>query len=324
MKQTLFTLILTITFNLVFSQSEDDTDSTNIPIPFVAYWALGDSYRYKITKTQHQWKGETQLKERKEEYMAKFEVVDSTATSYTINWTIESSLPSIGNVLPKEVRKILEDHDVTSIEYKTDEVGTFLEVTNWEEIRDLMNSVLDELSKEVVEKSPEQKASFEKVVNTVKAVYGSKQGIEGLLAKELQYFHFPMGVEFDPKETIHYEEKIPNMFGGKPLKANSKIFFENVDYENGFCTFHNHMDLDPDDTKKMLLKMFSEMGLDNKKIKKKLKSAHLTIQDRNTYDYFYYPGLPQKISTIRDISFEIGKEKGKRVEQIIIELALDE
>ncbi len=133
-----------------------------------------------------------------------------------------------------------------------------------------------------------------------------------------------MGVEFDITEPMFYDEELPNMFGGKPIKAKAKLYFENVDFNKSFCTVKQEMSLDPHDTKEILKQVFKKMNLDDKGMKKALKTSVFKINDRNTYEYYYNPGIPHKIEAIRESIFDINKEKGKRIDKTIIELIYNE
>lgn len=79
-------LLLSFLLTSLFSFAQ--IDSTKVQ--FVAYWSIGDSYDFKVTKVKQQWKEGKQTKDEKRSYTANFKVIDSTATSYTIDWTIKT------------------------------------------------------------------------------------------------------------------------------------------------------------------------------------------------------------------------------------------
>ena len=70
-KQYLFLLSLLFT-TVIFSQA----DTTKIS--FVAYWSVGDSYDFNVTKSTQQWKKNELTKDQKQNYKANFTVIDST------------------------------------------------------------------------------------------------------------------------------------------------------------------------------------------------------------------------------------------------------
>lgn len=292
-------------------------------VAFVSYWDVGDSYDFKISKIKQRWDGEEMSQDELHEYIATFTVVEETESSYTISWSYPNDLFAHFSI-PEEVRDEFADFESIDILYKTSEVGDFLEILNWEEIGAEMVSLFDKIIGVAGEKDEKLKAELHKMMEPFKQIYSSQEGIELLVMKEIQYFHFMMGVEFEIDEPIFYQDELPNMFGGKPIKANAKLTFEEVDFENKFCIIKQEMDLDPKDTKAILANVFNKMKLNNKEIKKALKTAVLEIKDRNTYEYFYYPGIPYRIETIRESYFKLKDEEGKRIDKIIIELMYED
>lgn len=169
-----------------------------------------------------------------------------------------------------------------------------------------------------------KKKALKDAMTPFKTVYSSKEGIENIVLKELMYFHFPMGVEFDISEPILYEDELPNMFGGNPIKADGKIYFDNVDFEEGFCIMYQELTLNPNDTMQLLKDFFIQSKIDGDAMKKALKTAEIKINDKNTYEYYFDPGVPHKIEAFRESIININNEKSKSIEKTIIELIYNE
>ena len=313
MKKYVSLILVLIFTSPIFAQ--DDTST----VSFVAYWSIGDSYDFKISKTKQQWKEGELTKDEQQSYIANFTVIDSTETFYTIKWSYENDLESTFKI-PEELLDRFSKYQLTEVIYKTSELGDFLEILNWKEIGNMMNNMFDDIIEVLGENDEKKQAALKNAMDPFRKIYSSQQGVEQLVVKEIQTFHFPMGLEFVITEPLTYEEELPNMFGGKPIKANAKLYFEDVDFEEGFCVVKQEMDLDPDDTKKMLEQLFVQMKLDDKGMKKALKSAVFKIEDRNTFEYYYYPGIPHRIETIRESVIEINDEKGRGIDKTIIEL----
>lgn len=308
--------LLTLTTKL-FSQ----IDSTKIA--FIAYWSIGDSYDYKILKTTQQWKEETLTKDEKQSYTATFTVIDSTEDTYTINWSFENDFESTYKI-PVELREKFSKYQLTEIKYKTSEVGVFLEIINWIEVRDIMKSMFEDIVEVLGENDEKKKDALQTLLKPIREIYSTKQGIEQIVLKELQYFHFPMGLEYDITEPLIYDDEIANMFGGKPIRAKAKLYFENVDFDESFCVIKQEMSLDPKDTKEVLKQIFKRMRLEDQEIKKALKTAIFQIKDRNVYEYYFNLGIPLRIETERESILDTDKEKLRRIDKTIIELVYNE
>lgn len=317
MKFKFLIFFLIVNYSISYSQ----TDSTKIA--FISYWSIGDSYNFKVSKIKQQWKEGEQTKDEQRDYIANFTVIDSTETSYTINWSFETDLGNTYNI-PEDLLMKFSKYNLTEIKYKTSEVGDFIEIVNWEEVSQLMNNMFDDII-EVLGKEDDKKQDALRIkMEPFKQIFSSKQGIELLVLKELQSFHFPLGVEFDTTEPLFYDDEIPNMLGGEPIKAKAKIYFENIDFDDSFCTLIQEMSLDPKDTKSILKQVLLTMGLDDKGMKKALKNGVFKIDDRNTFEYYYNPGIPHRIETIRETIINMDNTKGRRIDKTIIELIYNE
>ncbi|MGE0637516.1 MAG: hypothetical protein AB7P01_13815 [Bacteroidia bacterium] len=308
------TLILAAALTLP-ARSQTDT----IKVPFVAYWSVGDSYNFKVTKVTQKWKEGALTNNDTSAYLANFLVTDSTATAYTINWTYENNLKSDYQI-PEELMDKFSKYRNSSVIYTTDELGTFQGINNWLELSSMVKGMFNDLLS-VYDKEPgEVTERVKKAMQPIMQIYSSKESIEGVVLKELQYLHFPYGVEFNSNDTIRYEEQLPNMFGGNPINGKAKIYFESVDTTESYCALVNTMQLDPEDTKRMLGEVFKKMGFSKEKeIKKMMKTATFEISDINRYEYYYNPGIPIKTETVRTSNIDIADSKGKRIDKVIIE-----
>lgn len=313
MRKTLSLITILLISTNLFSQ----IDTTKIA--FVSYWSIGDSYNFKISKIKKQWKEGKLTKDQKEDYIANFKVIDSTENSYTINWSYENDL---GNTykIPEKLLGRFSKYKITEIKYKTSEVGYLIEILNWKEVGDTMNSMIVDIIEVLGDKDEMKKDALKTALQPFKQIYSSKQGVEQLVLKELQYFHFPMGLEYDITEPLLYDDELPNMLGGRPIKAKAKLYFENVDFEESFCVIKQELSLDPKDTKDLLKQFFKQMKLGNKEVKKALETAVLQIEDKNVFEYYYNPGIPHRIETIRETIIDIDKAKVKNIDKTIIEL----
>jgi len=317
--KTIFSLAaLLICINL-FAQDETS-------VSFVAYWKKGDTKTYMVTKKNIQYKNDTLVKESTDGYIVKFVVVDSTATSYVIDWNYENTLFQ-STALPKEVVPVLEKYKNINIRYTTDELGAFKEVLNWKEVGKMMNEMFDKLLSSL----SENKTDVSKAIKPFKEIYSSKEGIESLVMKEIQYFHWPFGIAAVYGDTLRYEEYLPNMLGGDPIKANGAFYFEQVDFENEKCKFVNTLDLDSVDTKRVLTdvmnSMVAKISYESKKereektkeLQEEFGKMGMKVTDYNTFHFLYNPGWPIKIHTKRISLITTSGSIGKRIDEVVIE-----
>jgi predicted nucleic-acid-binding protein len=312
MKSRLIAFFVLVGTTICFAQ----TDTTKVS--FVSYWSKGDSYDFKVTKIKRQWKGESLTKNDTSSYIANFLVVDSTAKSYTIKWSFKTNLKEFN--IPKELIGKFSKYQVTEVIYKTNELGQFLGIENWEEIGKMVKEMLNELVDALSKDKKADKEAIKSALAPVMNIYSSQQGIEQLVFSELRHFHFPFGVEYSVNEPIAYEDEVPNMAGGNPIRGDSKIYFEEVSFKDSWCVLIQEMRLNKEDTKEVINSLFKQMNLKNEEMSKAMAAAQFDIQDYNRYEYYYYPGIPSKIETKRESLVDIANEKGKRVDITRIEL----
>lgn len=293
------------------------TDSTKIA--FVSYWSIGDSYDFIVSKSKQHWKDGVLTKDEKREYLANFTVMDSTENSYTIKWSYEFDLGGT-HQFPAKLLDKLSKYNFSEIDYTTSEVGDIIEILNWEEIRENMNSLFDEMVEVLGEEDEANQELYKKALQPLKEIYSSKEGIEQLVLKDLHYFHFPLGAEFDIAEPIFYDDELPNILGGDPLNAKAKLYFESIDLEESFCVLKQEINLDPDDMRAFMEQLFIKLGPVDKGMDEFLKTASFEIKDSNTYEYYYYPGVPHKIEGVREAYMDIDNVKLKLLETTMIEL----
>lgn len=290
----------------------------SLTIPFIARWSPGDSYAFRVTKKKRQWRADEITMDNSSSYLVHFYIMDSTATSYKIRWSFDydfSQLP-----LDKRFYDMFEKCKTIEVIYTTTELGEFVGIENWQEISDNMREITSLFLDIASEEEPSMVESYQAVLNPLLEVYNTKEGIEQTIFKELFFFHFPFGYEYDVTETIEYQDLLPNMFGGKPIRGDVELYFDKVDYENATCKIIQEMQINSGDAKNAISSIIANMGLSDEEFDEALRSAKFDIMDYNQYEYIYDPGVPIKIKTRREMLMNLDNEVGRRVEETIIVL----
>ena len=292
--------------------AQDETDG----IPFVAYWAIGDSFDFKITKIDKKWSGTDLVKNDSSSYIANFEVIDSTEHSYTINWTFKNELfdtddESFISIFKSRaaINDIINKYTETSIVYKVDEYGETPEIINLSEIKKQTKELFDALLNEITESNSNQSKEFKKAMSAMLKIYTSDEAIKQLVLIELQYIHFPFGTEYFLDEPYEYEGEIASLISNKPIRGDVILSVENVDSDNSYCILKEETILNSGDVKEQVSLLLKKMNLDGAELSELLKSAIYDIKDINYYHYYYDPGIPDKILINRIINLSIGEQK---------------
>lgn len=318
MNKALYLLLLVPVFS--WGQSEEQASSKDFEI--VAYWGPGESYLYQIEKITTSYQNGKLQKSDTTQYEALFEVLDSTETHYELAWTvIGTSLNQLS--LPDSILQKLSSlaNKELSYVYRTDELGSFLELTNHAEVRMAM---LEQFA--VIEDMFSEPAERQKFINTLapfKDLLVSNEGIEALVAKELQLFHMLYGLAIDSGEFFDYDEALPNLFGGDPITGKGKLYHTTIDTSEGRFTVINEMRTDPKSTKAFLKQALPVMvpNLANEKgFKKILKNSSIQIIDHQVYELYYGYYLPHLIQSERKTELTLPSDQRIKIEQLNIRL----
>lgn len=197
-------------------------DST---VQVVAYWSKLDTQSYTISYEKLKVKNNDTLSRELMKYEVDIKVVDSTDTSYTIEWFYKNFTIDTENELVKKLTSISND---ISVLIKTDELGTFIEVVNWEEVKEYLTKVTDKLKNEL-----KHIPNYEKIIATVMNTYSSKESIEANAVKDAIQFYAFHGVKYKLGEELTVKMELTNNFGGKPFETDLTFSLDEINSEDG-------------------------------------------------------------------------------------------
>lgn len=312
MKPIAFFIFLLVGVCNCFSQ----VDSTKIP--FASYWSKGDSYDFKITKISQRWNENELTINDTTSYIVNFDVIDSTETSYKIKWSYLTNLSDF--IIPDHLKDKFFKYKTTNVVYKTNEVGSFIEVENWEEISTMLKQMFNDYVEILKAESNVDKKSLDKIIQPMLNALSTKEGVELYILKEIQLFHFPFGADYSIKEPLVYDHKYPNIYGCDSLKAKTKVYVERVNYDSSFCVLVQEMKLDSKDARRVMAQIFAKIEVGNKEMERAIQGSKFEVMDFNRFEYYYKPGVPSKIETVRTSLMNVMGVKTKSVEKSIIEL----
>lgn len=317
----LFSLIL----SSFFIQAQE-TDTLNIA--FIAYWEVGDSYDFKITNYSMEWKHEELTKNDSIEHFANFKVIDSTETTYKIEWTLKNGMTNVSKAINDQLKLLkidkkysLYNTEEVKVIYETTEFGDFLHILNWEELAERATQEMDEVLKQT---ELFKRLRLIELLSPYQEIFSTQEGVEQLLMPELQIFHYLLGSEFNPMEEFEFEQEYPGLVSENTLTAESVISFEEVDYENYFCVLKEESFLNQESVADHLDIMMKKMKIPEDEVDEIVAYAEYDIYDLSYYNFFYYPGVPHSIYNRRVAHMVFMEEDVTRVEELIIELIFED
>jgi hypothetical protein len=290
-------IIITILFvsnvTAVFGQNEITDTSTTI----VSYWKKGESQFLTIKRSKEKLENDTIVSSNSFEYEAQVTVIEEKPTSYTIEWTYHVDPSNAETTLSSSLLGIC---DGLRILYKTDELGTFKELINWEEIRDRLNA-----SYELIAKEYRKKKGMEEVLENVKAIFQSKENIELILIRDIQLYHTPFGGMYVLNEKLKYHTEITNVFGGDPFPTELTLELTALDPKKDQCKLSMLQSLDQVKSSELIVEALENLGTDKSQQRNsRSKSFRLDIRDRNEFEVELSTGWLSKAFYQRTIEIE--------------------
>lgn len=186
----------------------------------VANWRVGETKMYSIFHEKTRIGGPGNTAPFRFTYLAHVSVLDSIPEGYTIKWVFQ---------LPEEFKKThshlmdsLPVFDGMQMIFTVSEMGTFIELLNWEEVRDAYIRQM-EMS------LPKDFDSVSRAgIAATKKMFESRQMVEAALIKEIQLFHLPYGYQFTTTEAGS-DTRMPNPLGGASLPARQTYQLTSLD-----------------------------------------------------------------------------------------------
>jgi len=197
-------------------------DST---VQVIGYWSKQDMQSYNVSYEKLQIKSKDTISRELMKYEIDIKVIDSTENSYTIEWFYKNYSIDTDNELVKKITAIAND---ISVKIKTDEYGAFIEIVNWEEVRDYLKKVTETLKNEL-----KDVPNFKKVIANVLNVYATKESIEANAIKDVYQFYQFHGVKYSLGEKLEGKLEAANNYGGKPFETDVSYSLDEINEVDG-------------------------------------------------------------------------------------------
>lgn len=279
-------------------------------------WKAGDSIRYRITKIKIIEKAGKAETADTSTYIANVNILEQGEDFFRISWGYVSDMKSLYNA-PLNFGGDMNKYTSGELIFRTDAFGTYEGIENWKEVSDMTIELLDMVMKNV---SVSGNSTTDNAFKNLRNIYSSKEGLEKLVFKEIEALHLPYGMFLLRKSPLKFEEQIPNMIGGKPLRGDAKLWVDNIDEDAQTCDVRYDMVLNPDDMKAFLSTFLQKMKLKGDEVKQALKSAKYDIRDQNIFEVDVNIGLVTKVKMHRVTIIDIMDEKSRREDIMKVEL----
>lgn len=224
---------LTIILSLKIFGQINMNDST---AQVIGYWDMNEKQTYIITEEKIKLKGSDTTSRDFYKYAVDITIIDSTATSYLIDWFYKDYEIQSDNELVNKLSSIIKD---MTIRIRTDELGAFKEVINWKEVRDYIFKGTKLLKKET-----KNIPNMDKFIKQLENMYNTKESIESGAVKEILQFYTFHGAKYEYGLDYNADMKLGNMFGGEPFDTKVIVWLDELNPDDNNFTIRMQQTVD--------------------------------------------------------------------------------
>ncbi len=223
MKNKILTTFLLLSGLTTFGQINMKDSTAQV----ITYWEKGDKQNYSVTAEKIKIRGADTTAREITTYNVQITVLNKSEKSYIIEWLYKDIKTNSQNAT---VQKLLNINKDMKVVFKTDELGAFIEVTNWKEIKDYIQKTTTTLRKDF-QGIPE----MDKVLKQIEVTYSTKEAIESVSIKDIQQFHTFHGAKYKLGEVLEVKLKVPNIIGTEPFDSEATIYMDEInEKDNNF------------------------------------------------------------------------------------------
>lgn len=281
--------LLIIGFALFQQNAFSQINAEDSTVQVISYWEKGDIENYALTVKNIKLNGADTVSNEKIVYQIEIKVLDQTDSNYTIQWLYkevqtDSKKPSLLHFLNSMANK--------RVIFKTDELGVFKELINWQELMDF-----NKKASQIFLDNKIQLEEEDFLLKQIVQINNSRESIEAMTIKEIQQFHSFHGAKFKLQEEYSSEIALPNFVGDDPLIANSKFILSEINQEENYYIVESSQIVNQSqliqNTFKLLTKAAKEMNSEPPRIEDlhNLQNISLTYAKINNEGWVLYSQL---------------------------------
>jgi len=247
------------------------TDST---ATVVSYWYKNDITNLQLTKTKEKYEDGQLISTNSSKTLIEVKVLNASKDSYTIEWKYKQISVPLQDQNPM-VLKLLKLSEGLEVVFKTDELGTFIELVNWKSIQKFINKSIDEMAKSI------NSTEFESALKKVKSIYSTRESIENIAIKDIQLYHSLYGGEYKLNEELSFQSLLPNVLGGEPFPSLFKLKMTELRPDSNYCKIETTQEIDGQKLSKEINKWVENVSDGESKNSKKPK---LNLEDFSEFE----------------------------------------
>ena len=218
----------------------------------IAYWNRNEKQIYQVTHEKYKIDGTDTSYTDYWKYFVDITVKDSTANSYTIDWFYHDYEIEEENELLKKLSTLVEDMTIT---IRTDEIGVFQEVVNWQDIQAFVfkaTQMLREETKDI--------PNLNQFITQIENMYTSKESIEAAAISEIQLFHSFHGAKYTLGEEYNTALKIANLYNEEPFDADALVWLDEINQDDNNFVIRMNLEVNSEQLTKTTFDYLGQMA----------------------------------------------------------------
>lgn len=224
-------------FTFIISVTVQAQSAANIA-EVIPHWIKDEAHLVKIkTTTTDKLQGNAQPQTYVSAFDARFTVLSVNDAGYKVEWIYsKAELAADEKVIESQlVAKLLNQKLIIQLS----DVGRFVELVNWEAIKTAADKAVDELIAGSAG-DPTMNAQY----RAAKQLVASKQGLEIAVLKQIKFYNFSFGFNYELNHIQTNNLKYPNPLGGQPFDAVEKVQLTKLDQKNTVCVIETAKTID--------------------------------------------------------------------------------
>lgn len=273
MRKICILLVVVFIANFVIAQNIATENSA----PVVAYWQKTDKKKLSITRTTKKTEAGKTPVFNTNTCEAQLQIIDSTAEGYTIEWTYKDAGSAAKNV--PELSGITSLFTNLKIIYKTDDVGSFKELVNYEDVKKFLFNSMDALFQLAKDTS-----GIAMVKKEFQKIFSSRESLQQLLLRDISLYHTAYGVEYSLTPQTG-ETTLPNFLGGEPWPAQLSLKLSQLKAKEDFAQVQMIQEIDQVKAAEIMKQFIAKMAAtQGKELPKDALPSTLMIKDHTEFD----------------------------------------
>lgn len=225
MKKTL----IVVPFLLIAMNAIAQINPSDSTVQVVGYYNLNETLTYLISNQKVKVENNDTISNEFDQYEVDVTIIDSTADSYNIKWHYRDYFIDTDDEVMKRLSSVFEDMDVI---IKTDELGVFQEIINWEEIKNF-TLITTALLKEEFKAIP----NMDQLISQMEDLFSTKEAIESTAIEEIHQYYFFHGLKYKLWEDYQSVTELQNLYGGDPFNAEITYWLDEINYDDNNSVF---------------------------------------------------------------------------------------